>query len=70
MKPCGTVFTASTQRKLVIVPGMLGSPFIVLGFNACFALGIKIYSFLCPKGKKERQRERDSGGGERERERK
>lgn len=26
---------------------MLVSPFIVLGFNARFTLGIKIYSFLC-----------------------
>lgn len=26
---------------------MLVSPFIVLGFNACFAFGIKMYSFLC-----------------------
>lgn len=47
LKPCGTVFTVSTQKKPVIVPGMLFSPFIVLGFNACFAFGIKIHSFLC-----------------------
>ena len=31
----------------MIVPGMLVLPFIVLGFNACLAFGIKIHSFLC-----------------------
>ena len=45
LKPCGAVFTV--RAKLMIVPGMLVLPFIVLGFNACLAFGIKIHSFLC-----------------------
>lgn len=47
LKPHRAVFTVKAQRKPMIVPGMLVSPFIVLGFNACFAFGIKIHSFLC-----------------------
>lgn len=46
MKPCGAVFTVNTQRKPMIVPIMLVSPFIVLGFHVCFATGIKVHSFL------------------------
>lgn len=47
MKPCGTVGAEIPQRKPKTVAGMLGSSFIVLGFNACFTLGRKIHSFLC-----------------------